>query len=45
MGKFKLSPGPLIGQLLEALREAQAVGQVANQEEAFSFVQQLLDQG
>lgn len=45
MQKFGLSPGPKIGQLIAALREAQAVGEVSSIEEAYSFVQKLLDQG
>lgn len=45
MKMFQLSPGPKIGMLLEALREAQATGQVATLEEAATFVQQQLDQG
>ncbi len=35
MRKFKLSPGPLIGEVLEGLEEAQAVGKIRNKEEAF----------
>ena len=36
---FKLLPGPLIGQLLESLREAQAAGEVNTHSEAFTFIQ------
>ncbi len=37
-----LTPGPKLGELLEAVREAQASGEVTNREEAFSFVRQQL---
>jgi poly(A) polymerase len=39
---FGLSPGPKIGQLLEAVREAQASGKVATREEALAFVRERL---
>jgi len=39
---FQLQPGPQIGQLLDALREAQAVGQVETREQALSFLNQTL---
>ncbi len=45
MSRFDLQPGPKIGELLEALREAQAIGQVTSLEEALIFIGQLLDQG
>jgi len=35
-----LSPGPKIGGLLEVVREAQAAGEVANREEALSYVRE-----
>jgi poly(A) polymerase len=35
-----LSPGPKIGGLLEAVREAQAAGEVGTREEALSYVQE-----
>ena len=35
---FGLSPGPIIGQLLEALRESQAAGQVDNRSQAVDFI-------
>ena len=44
MQKFSLKPGPLIGQLLEALREAQVEGLVADQEEAFQYAANWLEQ-
>ncbi len=37
MQAFDLPPGPLIGQLLEAIRESQAMGEVSKREEALTF--------
>jgi poly(A) polymerase len=37
-----LSPGPRIGGLLEAVREAQAAGEVVSREEALSYVRKRL---
>ncbi|HUH96577.1 MAG TPA: HD domain-containing protein [Anaerolineales bacterium] len=37
MNEYQLEAGPRIGQLLEAIREAQAAGQVSTREEAFAF--------
>ncbi|MCK4963522.1 MAG: metal-dependent phosphohydrolase, partial [Dehalococcoidia bacterium] len=34
-----MSPGPEMGRLLEAVREAQAAGEVTTRDEALSFVQ------
>jgi len=42
MSEFNLSPGPQIGDLLEAVREAQADDQVRTREEAMALVQSLL---
>lgn len=39
MRDFKLSPGPQIGELLDALREAQAAGEVGSREEAVALVE------
>ncbi|MBI4283152.1 MAG: CCA tRNA nucleotidyltransferase [Chloroflexi bacterium] len=36
-----LSPGPKIGEILEAVREAQASGEVTTREEALSFIEGL----
>jgi tRNA nucleotidyltransferase/poly(A) polymerase len=36
---FKLRPGPLIGELLEALRESQATGEIRDRDEALQFIQ------
>jgi tRNA nucleotidyltransferase/poly(A) polymerase len=38
MAEFNLQPGPLIGELLEMVREAQVVGDVETQEDAFHLV-------
>ena len=43
MRRFSLLPGPQIGRLLEAVREAQAAGQVSSLEEALSWVESLLE--
>ena len=40
--QFHLEPGPLIGQLLEAVREAQVEGKVRSREEAFKLVEEIL---
>ena len=39
---FGLSPGPKIGEVLEAVREAQATGEVTAREEALAYVAHLL---
>jgi poly(A) polymerase len=38
MDAFGMSPGPEVGELLEAVREAQAAGEVGTKEEALDFV-------
>jgi putative nucleotidyltransferase with HDIG domain len=38
MGIFNLQPGPLIGDLLEAVRESQAAGQVNTRQQALDLV-------
>ncbi len=42
MDAFGLQAGPLIGALLEAVREAQAVGQVKDRSEALNFAERIL---
>lgn len=37
MRNFDLNPGPLVGQLLEMIREAQAAGQINSREQAFAL--------
>ena len=39
---FGLKPGPAIGELLEAVREAQAAGEISSREEALEFIHQKL---
>jgi poly(A) polymerase len=39
---FGLSPGPKIGKLLEAVREAQASGEITTREEALSYIRERL---
>ena len=36
------SPGPVVGEILEAVREAQAAGEVVTRQEALTFVNKLL---
>jgi poly(A) polymerase/tRNA nucleotidyltransferase (CCA-adding enzyme) len=40
---FRLQPGPQIGILLEAVREAQAVGEIGTRDEAMALVRRLLE--
>ncbi|MEK7777209.1 MAG: HD domain-containing protein, partial [Chloroflexota bacterium] len=42
MGYFHLAPGPRVGRLLEAVREAQATGEVATREQALALAQEML---
>jgi putative nucleotidyltransferase with HDIG domain len=42
MHHFRLMPGPLIGELLESIREAQAMGLVSTKEDAFGLVRKQL---
>lgn len=42
LGHFKLQPGPLIGKLLEAIREAQAAGEVRDRQQALHFAREWL---
>jgi poly(A) polymerase len=39
---FSLSPGPRLGQLLEALQETQAAGEVTTREQAINYIKGLL---
>jgi len=45
MAELDLHPGPMIGQLLEAIREAQVVGKVNTRSEAVDLARSLLDTG
>jgi hypothetical protein len=42
MAEFTLSPGPRLGELLEAVREAQASGEVHTRAEALGLVRGIL---
>jgi poly(A) polymerase len=42
MRELEISPGPQVGKLLDAIREAQAVGQVGTREEAIELAKKLL---
>lgn len=42
MKEFSLSPGPLVGELLEKVEEARALGQISTEEEALALVNALL---
>lgn len=42
---FGLEPGPKIGELLEAVREAQGIGEVTTREEALALARRQLAQG
>jgi len=44
MAELNLSPGPLVGRLLEAVREAQAAGEVSTREEALELGRRYLEQ-
>ena len=43
MRELDLKPGPLIGRLLEKIKEAQATGMVTNQRQAYEFASNLLN--
>jgi len=40
--EFSVEPGPLIGTLLEAVREAHAAGDISTRDDAIQFVGQML---
>jgi len=42
MREFNLKPGPKVGELLEAIREAQAMGEVSTREEAIALARKKL---
>ena len=45
MDRFVLSPGPVVGRLLEEVREAQASGEVWTREQAMDLVRNSLERG
>jgi len=42
MSELGLKPGPKVGEILEAIREAQATGKISNRDEAVTFAHELL---
>ena len=42
MNEFGLEPGPMIGEVLEAVREAQGAGEISTREEALELARQRL---
>lgn len=44
IARFGLEPGPLIGELLDGIREAQAIGELSTHEEALDWVQRFLEE-
>ncbi len=45
MKELNLTPGPIIGQLLETIRENQAAGKIENREQALSFAREAMEKG
>jgi tRNA nucleotidyltransferase/poly(A) polymerase len=45
MKELGLTPGPLVGRLLEAVRENQAAGEIKTREQAFAFARRELAKG
>ena len=45
MREFSLKPGALVGKLIEAIREAQATGEVSTREQALALARVRLEQG
>ncbi len=45
MGKFKLPASPLIGTILEALEEAQAIGKIKDKKEALELAAKIIKKG
>lgn len=43
MHTFSLKPGPLIGKILEGVREAQAAGEIQTREEALAFARRIIE--
>ncbi|HEX7594564.1 MAG TPA: HD domain-containing protein, partial [Anaerolineae bacterium] len=43
MDELKISPGPRIGELLEAIREAQAGGEVKTRDDALEYARKIVD--
>src|SRR5258706_2595403 len=45
MKELNLQPGPIVGQLLEAVRENQAAGKIENREQAIAFAREAFAKG
>jgi tRNA nucleotidyltransferase/poly(A) polymerase len=43
LAEFNLKPGPIIGQLIEMVREAQVEGKIQTREEGLRFVREILE--
>ena len=43
--ELNITPGPIIGQLLELVRENQAAGKIENREQALAFAREELEKG
>jgi poly(A) polymerase len=43
MSRFGLDPGPRVGELLEAVREAQSAGEIADRQQALDYIEGLLN--
>jgi hypothetical protein len=42
MKKFKLAASPIVGKVLSALEEAQAIGKIKNKKEAFTLAAKII---
>lgn len=42
--KFRLRPGPIVGQILELIREGQVSGEVTDRQKAFDLARRILDE-
>jgi hypothetical protein len=40
--RFGIGPGPKVGEVLEAVREAQAAGEITTREEALAYIERWL---
>jgi hypothetical protein len=43
MNAFGLQPGPIVGEMLERIREAQAIGEIQSAEEAVNLARRYLN--
>jgi hypothetical protein len=42
MNELKIAPGPRVGELLEAIREAQAEGEIKTRDDALAFAKKIV---